>query len=451
MRQGPLPTSARLAAVPKQRILKRQVTENAFDMRWAAKLLLIIAVLSLALAGSALAQGHPADELAPKPGDKSDPVRLLTPMVFYVAKGEPHTCGRDCSEWIAAEGSFDLGAAQRLRNLLARFPGRKPPIFFHSPGGIQSQAMAIGRLLREYKMTAGVAETIPKDCASTKDKDKACAALKRSGRQLMADLRAVGASCNSACVYAFIDASVRQVQPAARLGVHSAKLVQLSHDGRVHSASKQLLASGRSAAFGTELRRYIGEMGIDLDLFRFVATVPHEQIRYLSRDQIARFGIDTREFQETRWTTVDEPQQRVLVTKFFVEASGTTGKEFRTNVIGLSCAGSNRVSIAYFRGLVSDQAEAPAVLDIAVASRKFAFSERRSVRKIDAFDTGSSFDARLAVVPIEFLDAGAVAGSVEIIEADSGTPTLPSRVTKLSTQGLVDGISALRRRCANPA
>ena len=448
MRQGLLPTTGRLAAMPKRRILKRQVTENAFDMRWAAKSLLI-AVFSLALAGSALAQGPPADELAPKPGNKSNPVRLLTPMVFYVAKGEPHTCGRDCSEWIAAEGSFDLGAGQRLRNLLTRFPGRKPPIFFHSPGGIQSQAVAIGRLLREYKMTAGVAETIPKDCASTKD--KYCAALKRSGRQLMADLRAVGASCNSACVYAFIGASVRQVQPAARLGVHSAKLVQLSRDGRIHSASKQLLASGRSAAFGTELRRYIGEMGIDLDLFRFVATVPHEQIRYLSRDQIARFGIDTREFEETHWTTVDEPQQRVLVTKFFVEASGTTGKEFRTNVIGLSCAGSNRVSIAYFRGLGSNQAEEPAVLDIAVASRKFAFSERRSVRKIDAFDTGSSFDARLAVVPIEFLEASAAAGSVEIIEADSKTPTLPSHVTKLSTQGLVDGISALRRRCSNPA
>jgi hypothetical protein len=419
-------------------------------MRSAPKLTLI-AALSLAVTGSAAAQGNPPYESAPKPQNKSDPARSLTPIVFYLAKGEPHACGQDCAEWIAAEGYFDAGSAQRLRTFLNRLPKRKPPIFFHSPGGIQAQALASGRLLREQQMTAGVARTIPTDCASTSDTDQACAALKRSGRQLMAELRPPGASCNSACVYAFVGGKVRQVQPGARLGVHSAKLVQLSRDGRLRSASKQLLAPGRSAAFDAELRRYLGEMGIDVGLFQLIAKVPHEQVRYLSRDQIAGFGIDTREFQETHWTIIEAPQQRFFIAKFFVEARGATSKEFRTNVIGLSCAGPHRLAIFYSRGLPSNQVEETSVLDIAVASRKVAFSEHRSVRKIEAFDAGSSFDTRLALVPVEFFDASQAAGSIDIIEADPKTPTLPSHVIRLSTQGLAEGIRTLRQRCTNPA
>ena len=30
------------------------------------------------------------------------------PMIFFVAKGEPNACGPGCSEWIAAEGTFDV-------------------------------------------------------------------------------------------------------------------------------------------------------------------------------------------------------------------------------------------------------------------------------------------------------------------------------------------------------
>ena len=68
---------------------------------------------------------------------------------------------RDASEWIAAEGQFDSGSFERLRTFLKRVPGRKLPIYFHSPGGLTDNAIAIGRLLREHEMTAGVAKTIP--------------------------------------------------------------------------------------------------------------------------------------------------------------------------------------------------------------------------------------------------------------------------------------------------
>jgi hypothetical protein len=411
----------------------------------------LVAAFSLALTGSVLAQSGPPGGSAATAPNKNSPIPASKPIVFYLAKGKPHACGPDCGEWIAAEGSFDSGAAQRLRTLLLRLPRRKPPIFFHSPGGIQAQAYAVGRLLREHKMTAGVAVTIPTECASTNDKGQACAALKRSGRQVMAELRPVGAGCASACVYAFIGASVRQVRPGARLGVHSAKLVQVYRDGRVRNAPKEVLASGRAESLRADLRRYIGEMGIDVGLSHLIATVPFEQIRYLSRNEIAAFGIDTHEFEESPWTIVPVPPDRSVLAKFFVEARGSTGKEFRTNVVGVSCASANRLSIFYSRGLPSNQTEETRVFDIAVADRKVAFSKDGFVRKIDTFDTGSSFDTRRALVPLEFFDASAAAGSVEIIEADPTTPTVPARVIKLSTDGLAEGISTLRRLCSNPA
>jgi hypothetical protein len=88
-------------------------------------------------------------------------------MVFYLAKGDANACGEGCSEWIAAEGYIDLGAAQRLKKFLDRNSNRNLPIYFSSPGGILSDAMAIGRLLRGRGMTAGIGTTVPLGCMAT--------------------------------------------------------------------------------------------------------------------------------------------------------------------------------------------------------------------------------------------------------------------------------------------
>jgi hypothetical protein len=70
------------------------------------------------------------------------------PIVFYRAKGDANACGEGCTEWIAAEGYIDLGAAQRLKSFLNRNSARNLPIYFTSPGGLLQDALAIGRLLR---------------------------------------------------------------------------------------------------------------------------------------------------------------------------------------------------------------------------------------------------------------------------------------------------------------
>jgi hypothetical protein len=264
------------------------------------------------------------------------PTNVWPPIVFYVAKGEPDACGAGCSEWIAAEGLIDPEAARRLRGVLDRLGQRKLPIYFHSPGGSVGAGVAIGRLMRERRMTAGVGRTIPSGCDPTKEHEAACDALKRTGRELLSELRTARTLCNSSCVYALIGAAAREVAAGARIGVHEIALGRYDEHGMPAPMDRKNLSQEQLKELRAEevrLARYIGEMGIDKALFEAAAQIGHERIRYLSLDEIARFGIDRREFQESRWMPDEAPPGPPAVIKFVVEAKGNEPKEYRTTRI----------------------------------------------------------------------------------------------------------------------
>src|SRR6266700_4679405 len=143
------------------------------------------------------------------------------PMIFVVATGEPNACGRGCSEWIAGEGRFDEGAAQRFREFLTVLARRDLPIFFNSDGGLLREAVQIGSILRENRMTAGVARTVAEGCHLGYPLDDACRRLMQSKREHKARLYYGEARCASACVYAMVGASTRHVDPSATLRMNS--------------------------------------------------------------------------------------------------------------------------------------------------------------------------------------------------------------------------------------
>jgi hypothetical protein len=206
------------------------------------------------------------------------------PMIFFVAKGAPNACGPGCSEWIAAEGEFDRGGEQRLRELLGSLQGRDLPIFFNSPGGIIGEARVIGRILRERRMKAGVGRTFPERCPSTGTADESCRSLIQSKQELKAQLRTAGAYCNSACVYAFLGASVREVPADARMGIHASR--RDPDLPRAGEAKVEDVHAGR--------KRYVLEMGADPGLVDVAQKIPFDRAHVMSRDEIARFGIETR-------------------------------------------------------------------------------------------------------------------------------------------------------------
>jgi hypothetical protein len=198
------------------------------------------------------------------------------PMIFVVAMGEPNACGRGCSEWIAAQGQFDEGAAQRFREFLVVLAKRDLPIFFNSDGGLVSQAVLIGVALRENRMTAGVARTVPEGCHLGFPLDDGCRRLMQSKREHKARLYFGGARCGSACVYAIVGASTRHVDPGATLRIHSGLGPEID----------------KAENF---LRRYMVGMGVDSALVDAAAKIPSRSFRGLSRGEMERFGTMDRQ------------------------------------------------------------------------------------------------------------------------------------------------------------
>ncbi len=222
-------------------------------------------------------------------------------MTFYVVKGASDACGRDCDTWIEAEGKVEADTAARLKKFLDRFRDRNLPIYFASPGGNLDQAIAMGNMLHGRSAIARVGRTTVRECGFEAQDSEVCVKLKQSGRELHGDLFTSGAICASACPYALMGAAVHEVAPDAILAVHSPKVILNFHGGQpeafVIAAANQ---RGRERA-DRVASGYLAKIGIDAGLLALTRTVKFEDIHVLTRDEIARFGIDRREFVETAW------------------------------------------------------------------------------------------------------------------------------------------------------
>ncbi|MGZ3411301.1 MAG: hypothetical protein ACXWJW_00760 [Xanthobacteraceae bacterium] len=398
-------------------------------------------VLLLATEGSAAAT-HKAIQLAPLPTKAK--VAALPPLTIYLASGDDDVCGKNCSEWIAAEGAFDQGSAVRLKKFLDHIGGRKLPIFFDSPGGIVAQSLAIGRLLREHEMTAGVARTQSIECSLVSP--SACDKLKRSGRVLKADLVTVRAQCNSACVYALAGAKVRQVFPGAHLGIHADKLVRIYNDGHMVAPTGAQLSAREKTRIATDRRRlrsYIVEMGLSGELIDAATAVSHETIHRLSPDEVARYGIDTRTFQETRWMVSDIAGQRPSVLKYITEGKGAAVKEYRSSLLRLTCSGPHTVRVDYVRGLASFEVGTPTSIMIISGENRYGLVRVAAASGLSAEPT----EVQTAAVPFGFFDTAQQADAIILSESDERAADTGSRKVRLSTGGLSRALGALQPHC----
>ncbi|MBX9776949.1 MAG: hypothetical protein K2Y71_21430 [Xanthobacteraceae bacterium] len=415
---------------------------------------LILIVGALALVGAANASAQPKAKKAPT--EKKAPSNPKVPLHLYLAKGEPNACGEGCSEWIAVEGSFDPDAGGRAQAFLKRHAARKLPVYLHSPGGNTTAALTLGRYLRQQGITAGVAATVPRGCESAFDQSKACNAAKRSSQPVLADWRP-DVACSSACVWALLGAKVRHVPPGARLGVHAGKLTLMRKlsDGRVQTVSPGQYASlhkERSSAMESTTRRYIREMGIDTRLLDAAQKIAHEDIYYLSRDQIAAFGIDRREFAETPWFFAQFSNGSAYVSKWIVEARGPERKEYRVSVVIVRCSTTTaRAGVQFVRGLARDEIERPATAIFSIGQQKLRLPLMGASQR-DAIDTGGMFSAGSSSVLLAELEAAAASDAA--IRVTGGDPRLDTKlfnVFELSTHGLAASLKPLRERCGQPA
>ena len=350
------------------------------------------------------------------------------PLIFFVAKGAANACGPGCSEWIAAEGLFNSDAPQRLRDFLATLPRRDLPVFFNSGGGRIKSGTEIGRLLRDHRMTVGIGRTVPHGCRNAAATDDACRRVMQSQAEHKARLITAGARCASACVVAFAGGSVRHAARDAQLGIHSIRALT-------------------SAPFNADeghriLKRYLVHLGVDAGLIDAAAKISADDIRYLSRDEIARFGVETRNVYETAWLPYLERDKRPAVLKSVTQPKGASGREYRTSSIQISCHGAGpSLWFAYGRELASDE------IGPATAIRAVAGDTEFSVGGTSASST--SVDRRIVTTGGEFLAKAIAAPAIVITETFTAAGNEPawSREIKFSTNGLAKAVEDLQKSC----
>jgi hypothetical protein len=358
-------------------------------------------------------------------------------MVFYVAKGSPNACGHGCDQWIVADGAFDAAAGQNLRQLLQRLAGVKVPVFFNSPGGNTLGALEVGRLLRTENLVAGVGRTTPAGCDRDKLYDNACKILKRDG--VTADLDETATMCHSACVYALAGAAVRQVPPGARLGIHAAEI-------RPSIPVPAVIIAAAKENADQRIDDYLQEMGIDPALFAAANAVPHQSLRFLQRDELVRFGLDTRPFGETGWHYVEKPRPSML--KIYFARTG-----------GLQSAESDELLYrnAFLRMNCGDAKSMPLTIGIQTTANETRFRARRFAIAVNGvrieygkmqtlISSGPNrYNLRTAKVTFDFMTKVDDGGSIDIL-ALTPKDSAPSAL-RLTMDGFSDAYGKLRHAC----
>jgi hypothetical protein len=260
----------------------------------------------------------------------------------------------------------------------------------HSPGGSISGGLELGRLIRDQKLEAGVAHTIPLRCDRDKPPEKSCEAQKRSGQALESEFDPSLAMCNSACVYVLAGGTVRRIPPWVKLGIHD-----VGFDPEKTPPRGALLGQAKTMAH-ERIQDYLREMGIDNALLRAASAVPYESRRFLERDEVARFGIDRREFGETAWQFVDKPVP--LVSKRFFARTDNDKFRYLDGFVSVSCGAGQSIRLALARDhVVSEIAGAGArSVSISVNGQRVDLRDQIPATGIDfraAWLSASPFDA----------------------------------------------------------
>ncbi len=399
----------------------------------------------------------PPAKLATKPAVKPATTPVPPPpIVFFLAKGDANACGPGCNEWIAAEGTMDAGADGRLRALLNKLGKRKLPVYFHSPGGAITAGLGIGRLLRQHGLTAGVGRTVPAGCDPKAAREPACDKLERSGRELVAVLDTLSATCNSACVFSVVGAAVRDIGPGAKLGIHSATikftLRRTDAKGHVTATPTHVAPKVESRALQGNYDRiaaYMHEMGIAPGLLDAARKIPSDRVRFLSRDEIVTFGIDQREQIEGLWEFVDQPAgiAAVKIVQWREPAAGA----FRRVLLRVSCSTPDTVRLQFAREVGAPRIGLPDRFRV-----KFGTSDLplgRAVMTAPLTDW-LPLEVRTAYLPISVLRETAMVIEATPTSATSSVPAASSAssapAAKVTAQNTGPGLASLANRCVAP-
>ena len=189
-------------------------------------------------------------------------------MIFYVAHGAAGSCGQNCSDWIAAEGTVQFDTHKRLIAILDRQAGRKLPVVIHSWGESNlNVATSLGRILRGRGIDATAGSTEVDACKNKPDAE--CFALKRPGGPLDGRINAKDTRCDLTCVLMLAGGVHRDLPPGTKV-VLSSMFIRNRLAPNVSDEQRESL----TARFGEQFRLYLRDMGVEPELLDIINRNP---------------------------------------------------------------------------------------------------------------------------------------------------------------------------------
>jgi hypothetical protein len=410
-----------------------------------------IALAALLVCATGLAAA--AQKSGPAPvSRKSDLQSKLAkqPLTFFLARGREDSCGPGCREWIAADGQFDEGSAARFRVFLARTKPGPIPIFFNSNGGLQEEAIAIGRIMRDRRMRAGIALTRPQVCMHKPDDRAVCETAKKSGKPLISEWTSFDANCNSACGIALIGATERWIPPGGAIGIHSPAYYCFLRSGRIvgQKGNSALATQCRkfTAQGAAQLADYAREMGIGPGFVAATNKVPHDEVRYLTREELVNFGIDRSDIAETPW--MGKPGAAEVTLKVLLEATGADGGK-RMGWLELQCNESGSSSIVFVRPAIGGDKGAGTEVSLLAGARSFVFPPKDFSTHRNPTEPEAPYLRRKLSVPTPEIAALATEPGMDLrITLHAGAPEATTLVTRISNAGLEQRWKTVAENCA---
>lgn len=187
---------------------------------------------------------------APGPAITTSPEVLARPLTVALVGGGV----------LQLTGTIDPGAADRVAAEIAAHGEYIKTVALDSPGGVVSEALAIGQLIRDKGYATSVAP---------------------------------GALCASSCPLVYAGGKERLATAQSAIGVH-----QIYAAAPAGSAAARLEAAGNAMSdaqtMTAEISRYLSRMGVDPEVWLTALETPPDRLTYFAADRLLRLNLATR-------------------------------------------------------------------------------------------------------------------------------------------------------------
>jgi len=245
---------------------------------------------------------------APQPEQAKNEIPPRVAIIY----GSAATCTDTCPSWIAIEGKLTEQTETAFRAIIKKLGKTRLPVLVHSGGGLVHVGFAIGRIIRANHLDVGVARTEIIGCDPAR-----ITCPPGTADTLHGEPHSLNAFCASACTFILAGGNHRYAAPWAHVGVHQItdiqKLVTRHFTMRVtkfvspetqevtekktvvskHDDVQMITHDTPTHASLAEIRAYLKEMGIDLQLQALMALTDPKAIHLMTHMEQDETGLVT--------------------------------------------------------------------------------------------------------------------------------------------------------------